>query len=76
MHEVIRKKNAVCFSRTMLGPLSREHTFDDLKSLSLSHLVDDHSNMGWATNAHRELPEPARKLIDMITEEIKKSVAE
>ncbi len=76
MHEIIRKKNAVCFSRTMLGPLSREHTFDDLKEIPISHLIDDHSNMGWVTNAHNELSAPAQRLIELITEEIKKSAAD
>ena len=59
-HEIIRRKNAVCFSRTMLGPLSREHTFDDLKAIPISHLVDDHSNMGWVTSAHSALSAPAK----------------
>lgn len=76
MHEIIRRKNAVCFSRTMLGPLSREHTFDDLKAIPISHLVDDHSNMGWVTSAHSALSAPAKRLIDLVTAEIKKSAAE
>lgn len=75
MHEVIRQKNAVCFSRTMLGPLSREHTFDDLKMIPIDHLVDDHSNMGWVTNEYNELSAPAKRLIGLITEEIRKSAA-
>ncbi|MBQ9306789.1 MAG: LysR family transcriptional regulator [Clostridia bacterium] len=76
MHEVIRKKNAVCFSRMMLGPLSREHTFDDLKIVSMGHLVDDHSNMGWVTNINGTLSPAASLLISLVTEEITKSAAE
>lgn len=76
MHEIIRRKNAVCFSRIMLGPLSREHTFDDLKTVSISHLVDDHSNMGWVTSAHKALSAPAKRLLELVTAQIKKSVAE
>lgn len=72
IHEAVCKLNAVCFSRTILHPLSREHTFDDLKTIPISHLVDDSSHMGWVTNAYSELSPPAKKLIGMITEEIKK----
>lgn len=75
MHEIVRKKNAVCFSRVMLTPLSREHTFDDLKTIPIGHLVDDHSNMGWVTSAMNELSPPAKRLLDLVTEEIKKSAA-
>ena len=76
MHEVICKKNAVSFGRAILASLSREEASDDLKMVSIGHLVDDHSNMGWITNSYHGPSAPAMKLMKMITEEIKKSVAE
>lgn len=73
----------VCQSNLMLvcAPenelLKKERvTLDDLKAIPISNLVDDHSNMGWVTSAHSALSAPAKRLIDLVTAEIRKSAAE
>ena len=76
IHEAIIRKNAVCFSRVMLSQVSRENTFDDLRSVSIKHLVDANSHMGWVTNTQKPLSNAALTLISLITEQIKKDTAE
>lgn len=75
MHEIVQKLNAVCFGRIEQGNLSREITFDDLKTVSIAHLVDSSISLGWVTNTHHTMSAPAKYLIKAITEQIKVDAA-
>ncbi len=71
MNEAIDRLNAVCIGREALGRLSRDEAMKNIHTISISNLIDDSASLGWLLNPNYGLSEPASKLIDLITEDIK-----
>lgn len=73
MHEAMTRLNGVCLGREILGVLSRDSIMNDIKTVRIGHLIDDNTTIGWLTNPRYELSPTVETLLDMITEDIKKS---
>jgi DNA-binding transcriptional LysR family regulator len=71
MHEALVRLNGVCLGRSILGRLSRDDIMLDIHQLSIGHLIDDNTSLGWLTNPRYELSKTAETLLAMITEDIK-----
>lgn len=76
MSEAIHRLNAVCFVRVAQKQLFKENIFKDMNYISIGHLIDDHSTLAWVTNTHYPLSKPAKRLMSMITEQIKTDTTE
>lgn len=71
MHEAMERLNAVCIGREALGMLSRDPVMEDVHMIDISGLIDDSASLGWLTNPNYELSYPAKRLIDLINEDMK-----
>ena len=73
MKKVIEAKNAVCLGRIDEAAFAWEKTvFEGLHFVSIDHLADVHCTLGWVTNHQYEMAEHTKRLLDIISETIKK----
>lgn len=72
IHEAVFRCNAVGLGRIVQGKLSRDTIMQDVKTVDLSHIINDNASLGWLTNPKYSLSPACRKMLQEITSDIQK----
>lgn len=67
----IIEMNAVSLVRYNESSLTNSSWLDDMHHFPTGHLIDDNSILAWVINTNRNLSEPTRVLMNLISEQIK-----